>query len=366
MVGRRTAAGLAGLVFLLAALPLLLAGGTERGMGWPEGEGSRPGWTGEQTLAPQGSNLPDEVQMATAGGKLYLVFSELETSEYRPADVRFSRSTDGGVSWTTPITLDWNASERAGHPRIAAWSSGGSDYVAVSFEEKDPTTEKYYLMVAFSANGGSTWTKWRDNNPACNNHQASLVFSGGKVHGAYVSDGSGQDEVYYRRWSATGTLEVDWRRASDDGGEPDTQPCLEVNPSNLNNVSIYYVHGGNSSDKSIYQSYTSDAGSTWTRVERIPDQHPGGWPDMDSPHVTRFMADGSRVMLVCQEVDYYGESSMWLTRYVSGVGGGSPTSSTTPIMVLVRQETPRYAAEATTCSWRTTVFWKELGVFLTA
>ncbi len=255
-----------------AALALAAPGGAYPGEG--SGGGAYQGWTGESAIAWAD---PHHAQAAAAGGWLYVVADD-------GSDVRFARSSDGGATFSGMRVLDH---DQAGPARDAYIVAAGSD-VAASWKEF--SGGKWGLVAAFSNDGGATWKHYRDANPACDNYEAHLAMAGGKVHGAYVSNASGQNEVYYRRWSTGGALEVDYRRASDEGGCADTQPCIEATDNT--NISIYYRHE-DAPEASIYQSYTVDGGASWNRVLRICcPRVESSWPEC-----VRY---GGRVTLVCQ------------------------------------------------------------------
>ncbi len=273
-----------GLILVFAGLCALLAAFSPEALPYPGtgsgSGGSYEGWTGEAALGwPQ----PRHVQSAWAGGCLYVVADD-------GSDVRFARSLDGGLSFGGSCVLDHSSADPARDAYLTAWGNS----VAVSWKEM--IGGRWSLVVAFSSDRGQTWRRYLDSNPSCNNYEAHLTYAGGKVHGAYVSDSSGQNEVYYRRWSDRGDLEVDWRRASDDGGCPDTQPCIEASDALC--LSVYYRHEDQPSP-SIYQSYTLDGGLTWHRQLRIYTHSvESGWPEC-----VRY---GDHVTLVCQA--YFGRN----------------------------------------------------------
>jgi len=269
---------------LLAALCALGAALTTAALPYPGtgggSGGSYEGWTGESSL---NWPAPRHVQSAWAGGCLYVVADD-------GSDVRFARSLDGGLSFGGSCVLDHNPADPARDAYLVAWG----DSLAVSWKEM--VAGRWALVVAFSSDRGQSWRRYLDANPSCDNYEAHLAYAGGKVHGAYVSNSSGQNEVYYRRWSERGDLEVDWRRVSDEGGCPDTQPCIEAGDALC--ASVYYRHEDQPCP-SIYQGYTLDGGLTWHRQLRIYT------PSVESswPECVRY---GDHVTLVCQA--YFGSN----------------------------------------------------------
>ncbi len=217
---------LAILVISLALATLLVALGVESASSYPSAAsgGEYRGWSGETAF---GVN-PRHVQTACANGRLYAVYDN-------GSDVSFCSSTDGGMAFSAAVTLDYASGNAARDAYVAA--SGSS--VAISW--KETTGGKEALVVAISTNNGSSWARYRDANASLNNYEAHLVIAGGKVHGAYVSDASGRNEVYYRRWNLDATLNIDYQCVNSDTAA-DSQPCI-LTPDGGSSYWVFYQHG---------------------------------------------------------------------------------------------------------------------------
>jgi hypothetical protein len=276
--------------------------------------GQYSGWTGEQNF---GTN-PRHVQTAYAGGYMYYVWDS-------GSDVAFRSSTDGGINFSGAVTLDVASGNTARDAYIDAYTYGGVNYVAASWKEYDAASSKWSLVVATSSNAGTSWTKYRDLSATCSNYEAHIKYdrdgSGNiHVHGVYVSDSSGQNEVYYRRFSAAGALEQDWTLVSDGAdGVADSEPCLVVRPDR----SIWTFYSHKTADSQIWLAYSSN-GSAWGQeLNMIAGQYDLGWPECT-------MYGSSRTGVVCQ--GFNGANYQYSYRtYTNAWQGQVPIGDTGPL-----------------------------------
>jgi hypothetical protein len=301
---------LATVILALAFATLLAALGVEWASSYPSAAsgGEYRGWSGETAF---GVN-PRHVQTACGSGRLYAVYDN-------GSDVSFCSSADGGMTFTAPVTLDYATGNSARDAYIAA--SGA--VVAVSW--KEATGGKEALVMAVSTNGGSSWAKYRDANATLNNYEAHLVVAGGKIHGAYVSDASGRNEVYYRRWNLDATISIDYQCVNPDA-VADSQPCI-LTPDGGSSYWVFYQHG-DAAPHTIRQSWSSD-GTAWNGEQRM---HGEGIFDLSWPECCVF---GPREGLVAQGQNgvnynayyqFYADGFGW-----SGVWSNIASTDTTPM-----------------------------------
>jgi hypothetical protein len=97
-------------------------------------------------------------------GTLYLVYADPVTSgnNSRGFDILFTKSTDGGATWSTPISLnDDNTASDQFHPTISVESGrGGADKITVTFYDRrdDPNNCLAHVYATQSTNSGATWS----------------------------------------------------------------------------------------------------------------------------------------------------------------------------------------------------------------
>ncbi|MEJ5186313.1 MAG: DUF5719 family protein [Candidatus Geothermincolales bacterium] len=260
------------------------------------GDGYR-GWTGEVILPMEN---PHHVQVASAGGYLYLVADN-------GSDVYFYRATDReGLAFGAGTLMDRVQRREARDPYLAAWGK----YVAVGWKEFNDT--RWSHVIAFSSDYGATWTKYYDGSQTTyDNYEPHLWYAGNKVHAAYVSNYPGRLEVYYKRFNLSGQMELVTCVSGDSDGVPATQPCIEA--ESADHVSVYYVRQSGPPNP-IWQAWTENGGSTWYSNEIISTQ---GYLDLSWPEVDVWMeGQERRAMVVADARDVNtGDHKIYYSRY---------------------------------------------------
>lgn len=168
------------------------------------GAGPNPaGLLGQANIAVERSNAPTD-------GYVYMLCS-VNPPGSDPLDVMFTRSTDGGVSWSPPMRI--NDDENT-----FAWQWFGTMSVApngridVFFNDTrdDPTTIFSQLYYTFSTDTGLTWSKNEPVSPPFNHFlgypdQQKLgdyyhsISDDEGVSLAYAATFNGEQDVYYLR-----------------------------------------------------------------------------------------------------------------------------------------------------------------------
>lgn len=93
-------------------------------------------------------------------GTLYLAYADSVTG--RNFDIRLTKSTNGGATWSSPVTLNDDAGAAYQfHPTLSVESNGvGGDKVTVTFYDRrdDSNNCLSHVYAAQSTNGGNTWS----------------------------------------------------------------------------------------------------------------------------------------------------------------------------------------------------------------
>jgi hypothetical protein len=99
---------------------------------------------------------------AGPGGELYVVWQEATLAPSGSA-IAFSKSLDGGSSWSAPVRINKRPDVQAFTPSVEALADGtiGVTHYDLRFNTPDPATLPTDYWFLHSHNGGSTWDEAR-------------------------------------------------------------------------------------------------------------------------------------------------------------------------------------------------------------
>jgi len=216
--------------------------------------------------------------MAVDGaGTIHLAWEDHRTGD---ADVYFASSMDGGASWTTPnLRVNRNNGTTSQiYPSVAAWGTGN---VAVAWADGRSAAD-WDVYVAVSADGGLTWPGGdvRVNSAAGNQTQPALVAdAGGNLSVAWEDDRDGNFDIYFAR--------------SADGGAAWTTPNVRVDaapgPSWARDVTLALGPSGSlhaawnderNAHNDIYTASSTDDGATWTSPDVLVNTDGSGFAQL--------------------------------------------------------------------------------------
>jgi hypothetical protein len=196
-------------------------------------------------------------------GHIYVVWEDFRP--YDDSDIYFSRSTDGGESWTNPdikVNEDSYGYQQIPSMVIEPW---GDLYVAY---EHHPEGEYSHIYLVKSTDGGDTWS-W-----------PHVQVDDGRVGNHYLPKlAIGQDGTIYASWSWWGGDHILFAKSTD-GGETWSRPSIQVDytPDNyfwndfssiaVDDVGNIYVSWDafnyEDSYPDVFFGMSTDAGKMWT------------------------------------------------------------------------------------------------------
>lgn len=206
-------------------------------------------------------------------------------------DILYSRSTDGGVTWSAPNPLNTNAGSDAGDDRMPRISTNGEGTWVTAWESTDTLDgaigNDLDILVSRSTDGGLTWSA-----PAALNANAA-TDTGDDLEPNVSTDG---EETWLAVWYSTDSLggtvgtdpDVLIARSTDDGASWTAPVALNSNamtdgahdryPSVTTDrlgtwVTVWEswdsLGGTIGGDADILESRSADGGATWTPASAL-------------------------------------------------------------------------------------------------
>ncbi len=229
---------------------------------------------------PGGRGCLDAEIAVDAGGTIYITC--------RRGPFYLTRSTDGGGTWSEPFpfTPDYDS---MGGVQVSSLvvRDGVLYFVTVVFG--DPVPYDFEVVFTKSTDGGETWTEpVRVNDRASYGDIVDLaVDAAGVIYVAFTNTGS---FTYMTRSTDGGAT---WRESVrvDDGGKHHTGSYSGAIAWDERTVSLHVAlsDGRNYWDEDpyygwcdIFYTYSTDGGKTWSPNEQISDPIPYTWADNPS------------------------------------------------------------------------------------
>lgn len=215
-----------------------------------------------------------------AQNRLHVMWHEGDPDLGQITEVYYSRSTDGGVSWSPQIMLSNDDGHKSAFPRVQLKAASG-DLIAIAWRDSIGIAQKWDVYMAVSEDGGSSWSasfpvvQSNDLNSdpdvvIDNQDRIHLFFHRYPVNnlfnGAYIGYGWSDDKG--NTWQPAG-----WKQLSEPGKRSHLAEgeCYDV----LNNIlwAVWKderdVSLGGGPD--IMLSYSTDRGNTWSEPEFATD-----------------------------------------------------------------------------------------------
>ncbi len=214
-----------------------------------------------------------------ASGRLHVFWHDGDTDDdSKPAEVWYTRSTDGGTSWQTPAMLSEDDGEHSGFPR-ADFGPTTSDTLLVAWRDSRAAGDDWDVYGAVTYDGGATWTE-----------QLITGGSGRQWDPMVQIDKHGTIHLGIMEYPAGRLIEVFvWYMNSTDGGTTWSTPQImreayTVFPvfsySAERDVLWYFLRiespPGPKRSSDLGVRYSLDGGLSWSEIERLTDLGSGG------------------------------------------------------------------------------------------
>ena len=212
-------------------------------------------------------------KIAASGNNVYVTWSFTDTN--KDYDVLFSKSNDGGSTFSVPANISNNLGD-SGLPQMAV--SGNNVYV--TWENND--VGNFEVYVAKSTNNGNTFTAPVNlsNNPTPSG-APQIVASGNNIYVVWMDKSTGNYDIFVAKSNNAGVTfgaPVNVSNTPKDSGYP--QIAMSGN-------NVYVVWTETISDKNydVYFAKSTDGGATFgTPVNISHDDGPSGWAQVTAPN----------------------------------------------------------------------------------
>jgi len=234
-------------------------------------------WTPSTTTSEESQPHGRPYALAYGGGR-FVVAGYSTSDNYHPW---IAYSTDGGETWKPSTTT---SEEDQPHRELRALAYGGGRFVVAGFRYNPntdgDTSENNHPWIAYSTDGGETWktstTTSEEDQP--HGRLYALTYGGGRfVVAGYRFGSAGDNDDRYRPWIAYST----------DGGETWTKNETTSEKSQPHGRLFALTYGGgrfvvagfryddddNSESENYHPwlAYSTDGGKTWIRSETTAD-----------------------------------------------------------------------------------------------
>lgn len=247
------------------------------------------------------ANLPERPWIATDGTNVVAgwdVFEEnwdINACTRNPqAFVQVVSSTDGGVTWTTPMNISNSVSDGM----ILAYGPASTHTVYAMYTDfMNSTASNNVFALVKSTNGGVTWTTESDIGIAFVNPESSSIAAPTSLASAQFPilavdnwSSSPHSGALYLVWSDNqsggyaGYGAIDFMKSTNGGtswssiqllttqttSQTYIMPALSVGPDGTIWVTYYGINGAG--NYNVYVVYSLDGGATWSRQAPVTDQ----------------------------------------------------------------------------------------------
>jgi phosphoribosyl-AMP cyclohydrolase len=185
------------------------------------------------------------------------------------AEIYYKKSTSGGTTWSQIKRLTWTAGLSL-YP-VAAVDVGALNSLLLVWMDKTPGNFEIYFKK--STDGGDTWSssKRLTWNSGASSRPVIAVSEYSNLHVVWYDDTPGASEVYYRRSTDYGVIWSPTRRLTWTAGTS-LFPTIVASAIDFNLIWCDHDPG----NLEIYYKKSTDGGDTWTAGKRLT------WTSLDN------------------------------------------------------------------------------------
>jgi len=212
----------------------------------------------------------DESSLAVdSSGNINVVWEDFTSGQ---DEIYFSRSLDGGSTWSAIIQLSDSTGD-SDEPCIALDSSGN---ISVAWEEGAPPEE---IFFRHSQDNGASWSAAVNisNTSGDSDDPKIAVDSSGNINVVWQDDDSGNNDTHFTRSEDNGATWSQVKNVSDSTDDSHDPDIAVDNSGNINVVWEEYTP----TDSEVYYSRSTDNGASWSQIKNISNNAADSWdPDI--------------------------------------------------------------------------------------
>ncbi|MCK5057474.1 MAG: exo-alpha-sialidase [Candidatus Aminicenantes bacterium] len=192
--------------------------------------------------------------------------------DYTPGnlEIYFSRSTNGGVTWSQGVNISNNSgtSDEPTHPAIAV---DDAENINVFWWDDTPGNNDIYFVR--STDDGASWSKSVNisNNSGFSGAPAIAVDDAGNINVVWCDDTPGNIEIYFSRSTNDG---VTWSQGVNISNNFRESICPDIAVDSSGNIDVVWFDN-TPGNFEIYFSRSTDNGVSWSQTVNISDSWKG-------------------------------------------------------------------------------------------
>ena len=201
-----------------------------------------------------GSYLPDIA--VDSSGNINVVWWDNDSGN---REIYFSRSEDGGSTWSALINLSSTSAE-SDYPFIALDSLGN---ISVVWEEGAPPGEIFFRR---STDNGASWSAAVNisNNSGDSGSPKISVDSSGNINVVWMDNDPGNRDTYFTCSEDNGAT---WSQVKNVSNSTDDSFNPDIAIDNSGNINIVWRENATNFD--VYYSRSTNNGGSWSQVKNI-------------------------------------------------------------------------------------------------
>lgn len=269
---------------LPAGVPSASAGDAPSPQGW-----AGSGWMPDTNVAANAAYDARPALATDANGNILMAY---ETAEAGNPDIVFTRSSDAGQTWSTPVSVAASATDEV-LPDITTDPFSGRIFVTY----QEGTAGATSILVSFSDNGGATWSVRTAFSCVvlCERPRIASEYWNGVSNRQYVVF-AGEVGLNDWNWVIVGSTDQGdtWTFLYEGGtGATDVRsyPAITVQrgPDAIDRIVVFYRQGGTYPGSNLWLEWSQNYGASWSQ---------GSWGvNVNSPITIAAAHDGSSLMI---------------------------------------------------------------------